>query len=94
MFIIKIEQNENGSHANQTFPDGAKLPEGYAKISETLGSAYELPNYPFGNITVEDIDDIPTVTAWEPLPIPEPPVEPEATEETGDTGAETVESET
>lgn len=72
MKIIKIKKNENGGHNNQTWPDGIDLPGGYAVVSDTL----ETPNFPFGEIAVEEIDGVPTVVSWTPLPIPEP--EPES----------------
>lgn len=71
MQIIKIEPFENGAHENQSF-DGF-LPEGWAFLPDEL----ECENFPFGNVTVEEKDGVPVVTAWEPLPIPEEP-EPES----------------
>ena len=79
MTIIKIIPNSNGSHDNQTI-DGATLetfpvPEGWAVVPEEL----ETPNFAFGEITVEEGEGVPVVTAWTPLPIPEPeePEQPE-----------------
>lgn len=81
MTIIKIEPHENGSHDNQTIngvtPETFPIPEGYAVIPETLGTHETLENYPFGDITVADIDGVPTVTSWTPRPIPEPDPIPE-----------------
>ena len=74
MMIIKIAPNENGSHANQTIPSSGVVPEGYAMLMDNVAS---LKNFPFGEITVEDRDGIPTVTSWTPLPILEPEPEPE-----------------
>ena len=68
MTIIKIKQNGNGSHDNQTI-NGV--------TPEALGTPETLENYPFGEITVEDRDGVPTVTSWTPLPIPEPEPQPE-----------------
>lgn len=85
-WIIRIEQNENGSHDNQTWNDLENIPEGYAVFSKELESANELENFPFGNIVVDDVavpildeDGNETgkvktrhvVTTWEPLPIPD-----------------------
>lgn len=57
MTIIKIEQNENGSHDNQTIngvtPETFPIPEGYAVVKEDLGTPDTLKNYPFGAVTVE-----------------------------------------
>lgn len=71
--LIEIKANANGSHDNQsTIPN--PIPDGWAVIPESL----ETPNFPFGDIEVEEIDGIMTVTKWiagiipEPEPIPEP----------------------
>lgn len=83
MTIIKIDHNFNGSHDNQTIsdytPETFPVPEGWAIIPEELGTPDTLENYPFGEITVETVDGVPTVTSWTPLPMPEPdpPPEPE-----------------
>lgn len=83
MTILKIEPNDNGSHDNQTIygvtPEDFPAPEGYAIVPEEIGAPETLENYPFGDITVEDRDGVPTVTSWTPLPMPEPEPEPEAT---------------
>lgn len=76
MTIIKIQPHENGAHDNQTMPSETPatflVPEGYAVIPEEVGTPDTLENYPFGEITVEDRDGLPTVTSWRPLPMPEP----------------------
>lgn len=76
MTIIKITPYDNGSHDNNTFsthtPEPRPLPDGWAVIPEELGTPDTLEHYPFGEITVETVDGIPTVTSWTPLPIPEP----------------------
>ena len=76
MTIIRIEKSENGSHKNRTLPGKTPknypIPEGYALIPAELGTPDTLENFPFGDITVEDRDGIPTVTSWTPLPVPEP----------------------
>jgi hypothetical protein len=74
MRIIEIAPLENGAHRNQTY-NGA-LPEGWAVVPDTLATE----SFPFGDITVEDVNGIPTVTSWTPGAMPEPePVEPEPT---------------
>lgn len=80
MTIIKIAPNENGSHDNQTMSTPMPVPEGYAVIPPEVGTPETLENYPFGDVTVEVFEDVPTVTSWTPLPIPEPEpgMEPEA----------------
>ena len=87
MTIIKIAQNDNGSHDNQTifgaYEGSFPIPEGYALLPEEVGTPETLENYPFGEITVEMFEDIPVVTSWTPLPIPEPepgPAEPQYTD--------------
>lgn len=76
MTIIKIEQNKNGSHDNNTIagvtPETFPVPEGWAVIPPELGVPETIPNYPFGEIIWDAIDGLPTVTSWTPLPIPEP----------------------
>lgn len=77
MRLIEIFKQENGSHANQTSNLGF-IPSGYAIIPDDM----ETPNFPFGDITVEEIDGVMTVTSWTPGEIQEPPVlEPEPTTE-------------
>lgn len=84
MTIINISPYNNGGHDNQTifglFP-ASWIPGGWAVIPEKLGTPETLENYPFGEITVEDRDGVPTVTSWTPLPIPEPEPVPEPPEE-------------
>lgn len=81
MTIIKIRSNDNGSHDNQTIfghiPETLPVPQGHAVIPEEIGTPDTLENYPFGEITVEDRDGVPTVTSWTPLPMPERPTAPE-----------------
>ncbi len=64
MRIISMEKLNNGAHFNQSWPENMAVPDGYAAIPEGL----EMPNYPFGEITVEGG----VVVSWTPLPIPEP----------------------
>lgn len=73
MRIIAIKQLENGGHANQT-GNLKNIPEGYAVIPDDM----ETPNFPFGNLNYRTINGIKTVIKWEPLPIPEPEIFPEA----------------
>ena len=78
MRLIEIKSLDNGAHRNQTV-DIDYIPEGWAKIPDKM----ETPNFPFGEIEVEEIEGIPTVTKWTPgtMPEPEPIVtEPTATE--------------
>ena len=77
MKIIEIKALDNGAHINQTWnSQGYDIPEGYAMMPDDI----ETPNFPFGEIEVEEIDGVMTVTKWvagtipEPEPEPEPPV--------------------
>ena len=75
MRIIEIKALENGSHRNQS-GDFSTVPNGYAVVPETL----DTPNFPFGEIEVEEIDGVMTVTKWTAGEIPETPeVVPEPT---------------
>lgn len=81
MRLIKIAQSEKGSHAYQTIDRMIEIPKGWAVIPDDM----ETPNLPFGDITVEDIDGVPTVTSWTPREMPEVPeaeAEPTAQEDT------------
>lgn len=72
MTIIEISALENGAHRNQsgnmqTFPDG------WAVIPDGMGTE----NFPFGDVTAEEINGVMTVTSWTPGVMPEPEPEPE-----------------
>ncbi len=73
MQIIEILALDNGAHRNQS-GDFRTIPEGWAVVpyGETL------ENFPFGTPTVEEINGVMTVTAWEVGEIPEAEPEPEA----------------
>lgn len=71
MLLIEIERQSNGGHSNQNCGD-MPVPAGWAVIPESLGTTNTLENFPFGEIVVENVDGVPTVTSWTPLPIPEP----------------------
>lgn len=72
MTIIAIAPEPNGAHDNQTINVEIPVPDGWAVVPEELGTPETLEHFPFGDITVEDADGVPTVTSWTPLPIPEP----------------------
>ena len=77
MNIIEIKTLSNGAHRNQQ-GDFKRIPEGWAVIPDGL----ETGNFPFGEVTVEEVDGVMTVTNWEPGIIPESeptPTEPEPT---------------
>ncbi len=80
MRIVQIEKLENGAHRNQTIDNLSIIPNGWAVIPEDMVT----DNFPFGDLTAEEIDGVMTVTSWtagefpEPEPIPES--EPSASE--------------
>lgn len=53
MKIIEIETLENGSHKNQS-GNFENIPDGWAVLPDDM----ETPNFPFGDIEVEDEDII------------------------------------
>lgn len=71
MKIIEIITQENGSHRNQT-GEFLTIPEGWAVVPDDL----VIENFPFGEVEVEEIDEVMTVTSWTPGTIPEPEPEP------------------
>lgn len=72
MFIISIKSLPNGAHSNQYSERDIPLPDGWAVVPERVGTPDTLEHFPFGEITVEETEGVPTVTGWTPLPIPEP----------------------
>ena len=70
MTIIEIQALENGSHRSQTWYE-KNIPDGYAVVPD---GAY-MPNFPFGEVTAEEIDGVMTVTNWvagkKPTPLPD-----------------------
>ena len=74
MQIVEILALDNGAHRNQTSDvDFIQIPDGWAVVPADM----ECENFPFGNITVEEIDGVMTVTSWTPGVIPEPDPEPD-----------------
>lgn len=74
MRMIEIAALDNGAHRNQTPSHLSVVPEGWAVIPDGLVTE----NFPFGDITVEEINGVMTVTSWVPGVMPEPaPVEDE-----------------
>lgn len=70
MLMLEINVLANGGHRNQTCH--GILPDGWAVIPD--GMVCE--NFPFGEVEVEEINGVMTVTKWTPGTPPEP--EPEA----------------
>ena len=71
MRIIEIAPLDNGAHRNQTSSSLNTIPTGWAIIPSDV----PCENFPFGNVTIEDINGTPTVIKWEPVAIPEPEVD-------------------
>ena len=59
MRIVEIKVGSNGSHRNQR-GEFLMIPDGYALIPDGM----ETPNFPFGEVTAEEINGIMTVTNW------------------------------
>ena len=70
MNIIEIEKLDNGAHRNQEY-HGA-IPPDWGATAFIREDVSALKNFPFGEVTVEEIDGVSTVTKWVPLPMPEP----------------------
>ena len=68
MNIIEIEALENGAHRNQNGFIG-DVPAGWAVIPDGM----DTPNFPFGDLTVDETQTPPVVTSWTPLPVPDDP---------------------
>lgn len=68
MHIIEISALPNGAHRNQNGFIG-DVPAGWAFIPDGM----ELPNFPFGDIAVDETQTPPVVTSWTPLPVPDDP---------------------
>ncbi|MBQ3199074.1 MAG: hypothetical protein IJB67_01720 [Firmicutes bacterium] len=64
MRMIEIIALDNGGHRNQTFH--GILPDGWAVIPADM----ETPNFPFGDVTAEEINGVMTVTSWTAGEIP------------------------
>lgn len=75
MTIIEIEPLSNGAHRNQKTSSPIPIPDGWAVIPDGM----ETKNFPFGEVTAEEVNEVMTVTSWtpgiipEPGPVPEPP---------------------
>ena len=72
MRIIEITALSNGAHRNQT-GTFSTIPSGWAVIPDGM----ETPNFPFGEVTVDETQTPPVVTGWTAGTIPEPDPVPE-----------------
>lgn len=75
MKLIDVKKNENGGHDNINAEYLESVPEGWAVVPDDM----ETPNFPFGDVEVEEKDGVMTVTKWtagempevvEPIPTP------------------------
>lgn len=73
MRIIEIAAQENGAHRNQS-GGLSVVPSGWAVIPDIM----ECENFPFGEIEVEEVNGVMTVTKWTAGTMPEPEPIPEA----------------
>ena len=80
MRIIEVAALDNGAHRNQTSNMDITPPDGWAVIPENMTTE----NYPFGEVTAEEVNGIMTVTSWTPGTMPEPEPEPEPEPTTDD----------
>lgn len=74
MRIVQIEKLDNGAHLNQTTDNLSVIPNGWAVIPDDMVT----DNFPFGDLTTEEINGVVTVTSWTAGEIPEPDPIPEA----------------
>ena len=59
MLIIEIAALDNGAHRNQN--GGVSfIPDGWAVVPDGM----EMPNFPFGEVEVAEINVVMTVTKW------------------------------
>lgn len=72
MRIIEIVALDNGAHRNQT-SNMFVIPDGWAVIPDGM----ETENFPFGTVTVEEVNGVMAVTSWTPGTMPEPEPVPE-----------------
>ena len=68
MKIIKIEVGPSGGHENQASNVWVVIPDELALVPDDM----ETENFPYGDIEVENIDGVLTVTRWTPGSLPEP----------------------
>ena len=67
MRLVKIEKLENGAHRNKPIANLSEIPNGWAVVPDDMVT----DNFPFGDLTAEEIDGVMTVTSWTPGEIPE-----------------------
>lgn len=65
MRIVEIQALSNGAHRNQSGIN--TIPQGWAVIPDDM----TLDNFPFGEVTAEEINGVMTVTNWVAGTMPE-----------------------
>ena len=89
MLIVEISALSNGAHRNQS-GNFLTVPDGWAVIPDTI----DTENFPFGEVEVEEVNGVMTVTKWTAGTMPDPEPEPEAEPtEADDTNAMLVDHE-
>lgn len=74
MRIIEIAPLDNGAHRNQSYTGlHGYIPDGWAVVPANL----DTPNFPFGEVEVEEVSGKMIVTKWTAGEMPEPEPEPE-----------------
>jgi hypothetical protein len=73
MKLIKIKALQNSIHLAVVNTVLKEIPEGWAVIPDEM----ETPNFPYGDLSAEEIVGVMTVTSWTPGEMPEPIPEPE-----------------
>ena len=68
MRVVEIAALPNGAHRNQTSSSIFVVPGGWAVVPDGM----ETENFPFGELTAEDVNGVPTVTGWAPGVVPQP----------------------
>lgn len=92
MVCINIKSNANGGR--DYMRGHVKCPDGWAVIPASM----DTPNFPFGEVEVEEVNGVMTVTKWtpgempEPEPVPEPEVEPDVWDELAEAYRQGVQS--
>ena len=60
MKIVEIKALPNGGHRNQETDKFLTIPDGWAVVPDDITTK----NFPFGEVVVEDIGGVKTVTEW------------------------------
>ena len=84
MRIVEIAARPNGGHRNRTSSAITTVPDGWALVPDGLLTK----NFPFGEPYIKELDGVPTVIAWTPLPVPEEEPEEDVPESGADIWAE------